>query len=64
MALACLVAGDQHHHVQVENRPALARGDMVLSDRYLPSSLVLQRTDQLGWETIWLTPVSRLPTWR
>lgn len=53
MALACLVAGDRHHHLEAEIRPALARGDMVLSDRYLPSSLVLQRMDRLGWETIW-----------
>lgn len=53
MALGCLVAGDRHHHIASEIMPALAAGEVVVSDRYLPSSLVLQRMDRLDWDTIW-----------
>ncbi len=42
MALACLVAGNRHHHMSAEVLPALQEGRVVLCDRYLPSSLVLQ----------------------
>ena len=52
MALACLVAGDRHHHLAAEIRPALAAGQVVICDRYLPSSLVLQRMDGIGWDVI------------
>lgn len=52
MALACLVAGDRHHHLTAEIRPALTSGQVVLCDRYLPSSLVLQRMDGIGWDVI------------
>jgi dTMP kinase len=52
MALACLVAGDRHHQLATEIRPALAAGATVVCDRYLPSSLVLQRIDGLDWDTI------------
>lgn len=45
MALACLVAGDRHHHLATEIRPQLRAGTIVISDRYPPSSLVLQRMD-------------------
>ncbi|WP_344438791.1 dTMP kinase, partial [Kitasatospora nipponensis] len=44
-ALALLVASDRRHHLAVEVGPALAQGNTVLCDRYLPSSLVLQRLD-------------------
>ncbi|MDQ3987962.1 MAG: dTMP kinase [Actinomycetota bacterium] len=53
MALACLVAGDRHHHLTTEILPALRVGKVVICDRYLPSSLVLQRLDGLGTEVIW-----------
>ncbi len=53
MALACLVAGDRHHHLASEIRPEWQRGAVVFCDRYLPSSLVLQRIDGLDWSTIW-----------
>ncbi len=53
MALACLVAGDRHHHLATEIRPQLRAGAIVISDRYLPSCLVLQRMDGVGQETIW-----------
>ena len=53
MALACLVAGDRHHHLATEIRPQLHAGAIVISDRYLPSSLVLQRMDGVDQDTIW-----------
>jgi dTMP kinase len=53
MALACLVAGDRHHHLATEILPALQAGQVVICDRYLPSSLVLQRLDGLDPEIIW-----------
>jgi dTMP kinase len=36
MALACLVAGDRHHHLTTEILPALRAGKVVVCDRYLP----------------------------
>ncbi|GAA5175487.1 hypothetical protein GCM10023321_81640 [Pseudonocardia eucalypti] len=44
-ALACLVAADRYHHLATEIRPALAAGRIVLCDRYVPSSYVLQHLD-------------------
>jgi dTMP kinase len=52
MALACLVAGDRHHHLAAEVRPRREAGQIVLCDRYLPSSFVLQRIDGLAWPVI------------
>jgi dTMP kinase len=52
MALACLVAGDRYHHLAAEIRPRLADGQSVICDRYIPSSLVLQRMDGIGWDVI------------
>lgn len=44
-ALACLVAADRYDHLAKEIRPALAVGQIVVCDRYVPSSYVLQRMD-------------------
>lgn len=44
-ALACLVAADRYHHLATEIRPKLAAGRVVLCDRYIASSHVLQRMD-------------------
>jgi dTMP kinase len=44
-ALACLVAGDRHHQSDAEIVPKVAEGAIVLCDRYIESSLVLQRLD-------------------
>jgi dTMP kinase len=44
-ALACLVAGDRHHQAETELIPRLAAGEIIVCDRYLESSLVLQRLD-------------------
>jgi dTMP kinase len=52
MALACLCAGDRHHHLAAEIRPAMSAGQVVLCDRYMPSSLVLQRMDGIAWDVI------------
>ena len=53
LALACLVAADRYHHLDVEIRPALASGYTVVCDRYLPSSLVLQHLDGVPDAMIW-----------
>jgi dTMP kinase len=44
-ALACLVAADRYHHLATDIRPAIAAGRIVLCDRYVASSYVLQRMD-------------------
>jgi dTMP kinase len=65
MALACLVAGDRHHHLATEILPALQAGKIVVCDRYLPSSLVLQVIDGLEPDTVWrLKPGFMSPTSR
>ncbi|MGH3871828.1 MAG: dTMP kinase [Pseudonocardiaceae bacterium] len=45
VALTCLVAADRYHHDQTTVREALQRGAVVVCDRYVPSSLVLDRVD-------------------
>ena len=44
-ALACLVAADRYEHLERTVRPHVAAGGIVVSDRYLASSLVLQGAD-------------------
>ncbi|MFD9734636.1 dTMP kinase [Umezawaea sp. NPDC059074] len=53
MALACLCAADRHHQLAVEILPALRDGKIVVCDRYIASSLVLQGLDGLSSETVW-----------
>lgn len=53
LTFACLVAADRYHHLETEVRPALERGLVVVCDRYLASSLVLQRMDRVEEQTIW-----------
>lgn len=53
MALACLVAGDRHHQLATEILPALHAGTVVICDRYVPSSLVLQGMDGIDFTTVW-----------
>jgi dTMP kinase len=52
LSLACLVAADRYHQLATEIEPALAAGSVVVCDRYLPSSLVLQGAD--GVPAAWL----------
>jgi dTMP kinase len=47
-ALACLVAAARYHHLDTEVRPRLAAGHIVVWDRYLASTLVLQGRDGLS----------------
>lgn len=52
-AYALLLAADRHVHVEHEIVPQLAAGGIVITDRYVQSSLVLQRIDGLSLEEIW-----------
>lgn len=51
--LASLVAADRYFHLDNEVLPALRDGKIVLSDRYIESSLVLQRLDDVEVEFVW-----------
>lgn len=53
MALACLCAADRHHQLDTEILPALENGMVVVCDRYVASSLVLQGLDGLAAEVVW-----------
>ncbi|MGC5055038.1 dTMP kinase [Micromonospora sp. DT48] len=53
LTLACLVTADRYHHLETEVRPALADGKVVLCDRHLPTSLVLQQIDGVDVDFIW-----------
>lgn len=53
LVLACLVAADRYHHLESEIRPHLAAGEVVITDRYVPTSLVLQRIDGVDPGFIW-----------
>ena len=50
--LACLVAADRHQQVEGEIAAHLGAGEIVLCDRYIESSLVLQRLDWVETEFI------------
>ncbi|MEV4642810.1 dTMP kinase [Actinoplanes sp. NPDC049548] len=52
-SLACLVTADRYHHLDATIRPALDAGHVVVCDRYLPSSLVLQHLDGVPEDFIW-----------
>lgn len=45
LALACLVAAARYRHIETTIAPALNRGELLISDRYVASTLVLQRLD-------------------
>lgn len=52
-ALALAIAADRYAHIENEIKPRLEAGCHVISDRYVPSSLVLQRLDGLTLDEIW-----------
>ncbi|WP_218577332.1 dTMP kinase [Phytohabitans rumicis] len=52
-ALACLYAADRYHHLEVEVRPSIQAGRVVISDRYIPSALVMQRFDGIDPAFLW-----------
>ena len=52
-ALTCLVAADRYHHDQTTVRDALERGSVVVCDRYVPSSLVLDLMDGVERDHVW-----------
>jgi dTMP kinase len=52
-ALACLYAADRYHHLATEIRPQTAAGRIVISDRYIPSGLVMQRFDGTDPAFLW-----------
>ncbi|MFJ5121885.1 dTMP kinase [Kitasatospora sp. NPDC088548] len=51
-ALALAVAADRHHALATEIRPKREVGHTVLLDRYLPSTLVLQRVDGVALDLL------------
>ncbi|MGH3885900.1 MAG: dTMP kinase [Pseudonocardiaceae bacterium] len=53
MSLACLCAADRHHQLDTEIKPALQEGRIVLCDRYVASSLVLQGLDGVPSQLVW-----------
>lgn len=53
LTLACLVAADRYRHLEQEIRPALRAGRIVLCDRYIASSLVLQGLDGVPADFVW-----------
>jgi dTMP kinase len=52
-ALACLYAADRYHHVATEIEPNLRAGRTVISDRFTPSGLVMQRFDDIDFQFLW-----------
>lgn len=52
LELACLVAANRYEHLSIEIIPNLENGKIVVSDRYLLSSLILQRMDGVSEEFI------------
>jgi dTMP kinase len=51
--LACLYAADRYHHLETEIRPHLEAGRTVISDRFTPSGLVMQRFDGIDPSFLW-----------
>jgi dTMP kinase len=52
-ALACLYAADRYHHLTVEVLPHLNTGKIVITDRYVPSALVMQQLDGVDPDYLW-----------
>jgi dTMP kinase len=52
-ALACLYAADRYHHLDTEIVPHLEAGEIVITDRYIPSALVMQQLDGVDPDYLW-----------
>lgn len=50
LGLACMVAADRYEHLEHEIIPQLKLGKIVITDRYILSSLILQRMDGVDAE--------------
>lgn len=48
ISVACLVAADRYQHLKDEIVPQLEKGKIVITDRYVLSSLILQRMDKVS----------------
>ncbi|MCI8410678.1 MAG: dTMP kinase [Lachnospiraceae bacterium] len=48
VSLACLVAADRYEHIKNEILPELNKGKIVIIDRYILSSLILQQMDNVS----------------
>ena len=46
--LKCLVAADRYEHIENEILPELKKGKIVITDRYILSSLILQQMDSVN----------------
>jgi dTMP kinase len=51
--LACLYAADRYHHLDTEILPHLDAGEVVITDRYIPSALVMQQLDGVDLDFLW-----------
>lgn len=51
-ALACLIAANRYEHLESEIIPQLMKTDIVISDRYILSSFILQRIDNVDMKFI------------
>ena len=60
-ALCHVCVADRLHHYATVVAPNLANGGWVLCDRYVPSSLVLQRLDGIELDRIWALNESAVP---
>ena len=52
--MACLYAADRYHHIETEIRPRICdAAAVVITDRYIPSGLVMQRFDGIDPAFLW-----------
>lgn len=62
LALAALVVGDRLFQVETAINPALANDSTVVVDRYVASTLVLQRIDGIDPDLLWeMNAQARIP---
>lgn len=52
ISVACLVAANRYEHLSCEIIPALEKGQIVITDRYVLSSLILQEMDGVSNEFV------------